>query len=145
MAGSMLVLAGCASSASPFPVPDPRQVARGREVYRVACASCHGPRAEGAPNWQEPDSRGNLPPPPHDDGGHTWRHPDRQLGEIVRRGMRDLFNKTPELTMPPFEDLLDDEEIGAVIAYLKSLWSLQHRSYQEEQNQRPDVPVEPGR
>jgi len=143
---SVMILAGCAGAASPgptvtatpLPLPtlDPGQVARGRQIYLQNCASCHGQNAEGAPNWQQPDARGNLPPPPHDDRGHTWRHSDAQLAAIIRDGMRDPFNKTPELTMPPFKGRLSDEEIAAVIEYFKSLWSPEHRRFQEEQNQR---------
>ncbi len=121
---------------------DPEQVARGREVYLQHCASCHGPNAEGTPNWTQPDTRGNLPPPPHDDSGHTWRHPDAQLADIIRNGMRDPFNQTAELTMPPFTGVLSDEEIAAVIAYFKSLWSPEHRQYQDEQNRRPPMPMQ---
>lgn len=144
---SALVLAGCGGSlpsaaaptptAAPLPTLDPGQAARGRQVYLRHCASCHGPNAEGTRNWQQPDTRGNLPPPPHDDGGHTWRHPNAQLVEIIRGGQRDPFNRTSELTMPPFAGRLSDEEIVAVIAYFESLWSAEHRSFQEEQNRRP--------
>ena len=122
---------------------DPTQIARGRHVYARYCARCHGPNAEGAPNWQQPDARGDMPAPPHDDRGHTWRHSDRQLTEIVRHGLRDPFNKTPELTMPPFGAQLTDAEIRDVIVYFKSLWSPEHRRYQENQNRRPAMP-QPG-
>jgi mono/diheme cytochrome c family protein len=124
--------------ATPMPLatPDAGDVELGRQVYLQNCASCHGANAEGARNWLQPDARGNLPPPPHDDTGHTWRHSDAELAEIIRNGMRDIFNKTPELTMPPFKDRLSNEEIVAVIAYFKSLWSDEHRRFQEEQNRR---------
>ncbi len=125
----------------PLPTLAPGQVVRGRQIYLERCASCHGQRAEGAPNWQQPDARGDLPPPPHDDSGHTWRHSDAQLAEIIRDGLRDPFNKTPELTMPSFKNQLSDEEIQAIIAYFQSLWPPEHRRYQEEQNQRPAMPV----
>ncbi len=106
------------------------------------CASCHGVDAQGAPDWQQPDARGDLPAPPHDDTGHTWRHSDAQLVEIIRGGLRDQFNKTPELTMPPFQaDQLSDQQIRDVIAYFKSLWSPEHRQFQEEQNPRPPIPM----
>lgn len=147
----LALLAGCGAAArpspiaaSPLPALDPGQVARGRQIYLRDCASCHGQRAEGAPNWQRPDARGNLPAPPHNDAGHTWRHPDAQLAEIIRDGTRDPFNKTPALTMPAFGVRLSDEEIAAVIAYFKSLWSPEHRRFQEEQNQRSATPS-PGR
>jgi mono/diheme cytochrome c family protein len=147
------IAAGCSSLPSSNPsvpspvlVPltplDPSQIARGRQVYIQNCARCHGQNAQGAPNWQQPDARGDLPPPPHDDSGHTWRHSDAQLAEIIRNGLRDRFNKTPELTMPSFKDQLTDVEIAAVITYFKSLWSPEHRMYQEEQNQRPPMPTQ---
>lgn len=127
-----------------LPPLDPAEVARGRAVYVQSCASCHGQRAEGARDWKEPDARGNLPPPPHDDTGHTWRHSDKELAEIIRNGWRDPFNKTPELTMPPFKDKLSDEEIRAVMEYFKSLWSEEHRRWQLQESQREAVPS-PGR
>jgi mono/diheme cytochrome c family protein len=148
---ALLVLGGCVApaalspTASPTPAPlptlDSNRVARGRQVYVQQCASCHGQDAEGAPNWEQPDARGDLPPPPHDDSGHTWRHSDAQLAQIIRDGLRDPFNKTPELTMPAFKDRLSDEEIVAVIAYFKSLWSPEHRRFQDEQNRRPPMPL----
>ena len=130
-------------SPTPISVPtlDTGQVSRGREVYAQHCAGCHGANAQGAPNWQQPNARGNLPPPPHDDAGHTWRHSDQQLAQIVRDGLRDQFNKTPELTMPPFEQQLDNRAIDDVIAYFKSLWSTEHRQFQEEQNRRTPIPM----
>src|SRR5205085_4168607 len=87
--GLLLVLAcGPATSAqpaarpSPTPVPVPTldlgQISRGREVFVQHCANCHGTDAHGAPDWQQPDARGDLPAPPHDDAGHTWRHSDAQ-------------------------------------------------------------------
>jgi mono/diheme cytochrome c family protein len=155
VAAALVILAGCSTAARPGPTVPPAtpgalpaldtgQVARGRQVYLLHCASCHGPDAEGALGWQQPDARGNLPPPPHDGSGHTWRHPDAQLAEIIREGQRDPFNSTPELTMPPFNDRLSDEEIAAVIAYFKSLWSPEDRRFQEEQNRRPPMPTPGG-
>jgi len=133
--------AALAPTEVPLPKLDPAQVSLGRDLYLRDCANCHGQNAEGAPNWQQPDDRGNLPAPPHDDSGHTWRHPDAQLADVIRSGLRDPFNKTPELTMPPFDDRLTDEELAAILAYFKTLWSPEHRRFQEEQNQRPPVPA----
>ena len=122
-----------------MPPLDEAQVTRGRQVFVANCAACHGANAQGAPNWRQPDAQGNLPPPPHDDSGHTWRHGDAELTGIILSGLRDPFNKSPDLTMPPFKGRLSDEEIADVIAYFKSLWSPEHRRYQEEQTQRPPM------
>lgn len=154
MAAGLVLMASCSPlalpspTASPPPAPlptlEPSQVARGRQLYGQYCATCHGQRAEGTPNWQQPDARGNLPPPPHDDSGHTWRHSDAQLAAIIRDGLRDPFNKTPEVTMPAFRERLREEEIMALITYFQSLWSPEHRRYQAEQNQRPPMPPSGG-
>jgi len=124
----------------PLPILDPAEVALGRQVYVQHCAACHGPHAEGAPNWKQRGPNGNLLPPPHDDTGHTWRHPDGQLYDIIRYGWRDPFNQTPELTMPPFKDKLSDAEIKAVVTYFKSLWSPEHRQWQWEMSQATPAP-----
>ena len=155
LASAAIVLAGCstgvwpgetapAATVAPVPTLDSGQVEGGRHLYAQYCASCHGWSGEGVPNWQQPDASGNLPPPPHDDAGHTWRHGDAQLVEIIRNGQRDPFNKSPDLTMPPFKDQLSDGDIVALITYFKSLWLPEHRRYQEEQSQRQGTPMSAG-
>lgn len=153
-AAVVATISGCSALATPgppapatpvLPPVDARQAALGRRVYLQSCASCHGQNGQGAPNWQQPDTRGNMPAPPHDDSGHTWRHGDAQLAEIIRDGLRDPFNKTPELTMPPFKDRLNEEEIAAVKTYFKSLWSPEHRIFQEERNQEKGTSRRGGR
>ncbi len=62
---------------------------------------------------------------------------------MTKNGRRDLFNKTPELTMPPFKDRLSNEDIVAVITYFKSLWSEEHRRWQLRESQRDAVPPSP--
>lgn len=145
----LLVLVGCGSATTEpsaastatvvqLPTLDPSQVAEGRQIYLRNCSSCHGENAQGAPNWQQPNARGDLPAPPHDASGHTWRHSDAQLREIIQNGLRDRFNKTPALTMPPFRGRLSDEQIRSLLAYFKSLWTPKERRYQEQLNQRSE-------
>lgn len=127
--GAGAVLAG-KSGAPPL---DPREVEAGRVVYRQHCASCHGIRGEGEPNWEELNARGELPSPPHDAEGHTWKHSDAMLYRMVSEGWRDPFNKTDRLTMPPFRDVLSPEQIRDVITYLKTLWTPEQRQFQWEE------------
>ena len=141
----LLTIASCAAQpATPFtnpqgtpypPVPmiDKAQVKLGRQVYQATCAVCHGPNAEGAPNWTTPDAQGNQLAPPHGDSGHTWHHSDRVLYEMIRDGMHDPLRPNSAFRMPAFGNRLSDTEIRAVIAYFKSLWSPDHREYQWEQ------------
>lgn len=122
--------------------PEPQALEAGRRVYEKHCASCHGARAEGAPNWQQPDAQGQLPAPPHDSQGHTWKHGDGMLYRIVRDGWRDAFNKTERLTMPAFGQTLSPKEIRAVIDYLKTLWTRKQRRFQRKESRREPFPPE---
>ena len=112
----------------------------GRSVYAKHCASCHGVRAEGAPNWEQPDAQGELPAPPHDAEGHTWKHSDAMLYRIVMQGWRDPFNKTKRLTMPGFSGILSPKEVRAVITYLKTLWTPEQRRFQQEESRNQRFP-----
>ena len=114
----------------PLPTLDSSQIARGKQIYQQHCASCHGANAEGAANWKTPDENLNYPPPPHNDDGHTWHHPDRVLYEAIRDGIRDPLRPNQPMRMQPFGDKLSDAEIRAVIAYFKSLWTSEHRKFQ---------------
>ena len=138
----VLGIAGAAPGAAETAAPDPDRIAHGKTVYQQYCASCHGQNAEGQSGWQQPNGRGELPAPPHDATGHTWRHADAELYEMIGKGWRDPFNKTETLTMPGFEGKLSLQEIAAVIAYLKTLWSADQRAYQSEQSQRQPLPPE---
>lgn len=100
---------------------DSRMVELGRTVYATHCAACHGDRMEGQPNWRERRPDGRLPAPPHDASGHTWHHPDRQLFVITKRGVAGVVPGY-QSDMPAYADILSDQQIWAVIAYIKSRW-----------------------
>ena len=105
-----------------FPYTDMAAVAAGADVYAAHCASCHGVELEGQPDWRVPGPNGRLPAPPHDATGHTWHHPDAQLFEIVKYGTAAVVGRGYESDMPGFEDVLSDDDISAVMAYIKSTW-----------------------
>ena len=118
-------------------VPDnPQQVARGKFVYSKYCAACHGAKLEGQPNWQEKLPTGRMPAPPHDASGHTWHHPDSVLFGIAKHGLVPGKYAPPkyESDMPAFAKQLSDDEIWAVLAYIKSTWPDEIRRAQAEVN-----------
>jgi mono/diheme cytochrome c family protein len=111
---------------------DPMLVARGEQLYREHCASCHGIELEGQPGWQRPLPDGGLPAPPHDPDGHTWHHPDRLLFEITKFGGQALAPPEFKSNMPAFGQTLSDAEIWAVLAFIKSRWPEEIRARQAE-------------
>lgn len=65
-----------------------------------------------------------MPAPPHDDAGHTWHHPERALFGITKYGMVPPYAPPGyQSDMPAFQAVLSDEDIRAVLAYIKSHWS----------------------
>jgi mono/diheme cytochrome c family protein len=96
-------------------------VAEGKQVYAAQCAACHGANLEGQPNWQTPLADGSYPAPPHDASGHTWHHNDRYLFETVRYGGQALAPPGMKNGMPAFPQL-SDQQIWAVLSYIKSTW-----------------------
>lgn len=98
------------------------QVALGRTVYAQHCAACHGTNLEGQPNWRRRKPDGRLPAPPHDITGHTWEHPDETLFQVIKFGVQPMVSSDYQTDMPAFGGTLSDEEIWAVIAFIKSRW-----------------------
>ena len=102
---------------------NPERVRLGEKVYGAQCASCHGAKLEGQPNWRQRLPNGRLPAPPHDESGHTWHHPDPVLFAITKNGMVPPYApKDYESDMPAYAGRLSDDEIWAALAYVKSHW-----------------------
>ena len=73
-----------------------------------------------------------MPAPPHDENGHTWHHSDADLFRLIKEGVAAAVGGNYESDMPAFEDVLSDEEILAVLAFIKSAWPERERAYQAE-------------
>ena len=97
-----------AADSGKFPIElTSRRIEAGKLIYSQNCASCHGP-------VQGPAAID--PAPVHGDAGHTWHHPDRLLYQWT-------LDRPPLATiMPAFRGALLDEEVLAVLAYIKSTW-----------------------
>lgn len=109
----------------------PAQIEQGRQVYAANCASCHGAKLEGQPDWKRRLENGRMPAPPHDESGHTWHHADRQIFTITRDGIGAVVPGY-ESDMPVFEGTLSDAEIAAVLSFIKSTWPERERGFQAE-------------
>ena len=106
----LLVLSACepAEPRAPAGFDALEARARGREIFLVHCAICHGEHADG----QGP-RRGSLTPPPASFRDPSWRErttPGRAY-RVVREGLRG----TP---MPGWKPVLDERATWDVVAYL---------------------------
>ncbi len=117
---------------------EPEVVARGQNIYAAQCASCHGSKLEGQADWRERLPNGRLPAPPHDKAGHTWHHPDAQLFELTKRGPAAVVGGNYQSDMPAYAGVLSDEDIVAVLSYIKSTWPDRIRARHDEINERTD-------
>lgn len=133
--GLLLALLACAAllaackdaTLGDDPRADPRDASRlalGAKVYVQHCAACHGAKLEGQPEWRKRLPNGRLPAPPHDETGHTWHHPDDVLFGITKHGLvpGKYAPDGYESDMPGFAKNLSDDEIWAVLAFIKSHW-----------------------
>ena len=110
-------------------------VLSGEGIYQAQCAACHGANLEGQPEWRTRDANGYLPAPPHDESGHTWHHADDLLFEITKYGPAVVIgDDSYQTNMPAYKDVLSDDEIVAVLSYIKHAWPEEQRSWQEEVN-----------
>ena len=116
-------------------MPDTADPERGRALYAANCASCHGDKLQGQPDWQSTKPDGTLPAPPHDDTGHSWHHGDNLLftytklggqAALAQRGVSN-FNSA----MPAFGETLSDAEIWDILAYIESTWPRRVRQIQQ--------------
>jgi len=114
---------------------DPKVLAVGERIYSEQCASCHGDRLQGQPEWRTRGTDGLLPAPPHDAGGHTWHHPDEMLFRITKFGVASIVGDPGYKTsMPAYGGRLSDDEIIAVLSWIKAQWPAQVRQKHDQMN-----------
>jgi len=111
-------------------------IATGATIYSASCAVCHGANLEGQPDWRTPNEDGIYPAPPHNNDGHTWHHTDNVLFDYTSLGGAEALRKSGvegvPSGMPAFGDSLTEDEILAVLAFIKSTWSDRNRAAQQE-------------
>ena len=95
-------------------------LAQGEQFYAQNCQSCHGDAATGV-------GRLTALIPSHGPGGHTWHHADGQIIDIV------LGRFTyPGQEMPSFAGTLTEEQVEAILAYIKLGWNAEMLEFQAD-------------
>ena len=115
------------------PTIDPvdERLADAQYQYNFRCAHCHGYGGEGQieETVQQTINLGYHTVPPHDASGHTWQHPDQVLFEVIKYGVQAPTNL---YTMGAYDTTLTDDQIFAVIDYLKIWWTDEQREWQAQ-------------
>lgn len=96
--------------------------------YQVFCAHCHGYAGEGqavgAPG--ETARLGYQMVPAHDSKGITWKFADPLLFEVIKFGITNPLDHYP---MIGFDLVMTDDEIMALVDYMKFWWTPEQRAY----------------
>jgi len=93
---------------------NPAVMETGRKVYAAQCAMCHG--AEG---------KGNPPayPPLAGNQSITMASPVNSIRMVLNGGYAPGTKKNPRPHgMPPFSHILNDDEVAAVVTYIRVAW-----------------------
>jgi mono/diheme cytochrome c family protein len=107
------------TSASATPQFSTQSLSRGAALYAENCLQCHGPEAQGHPDWQTAGKGEFIAAPPLNGTGNASKRTRAQLIATIKNGAsRD---GTP--AMPAYKDRLTDADIDSIIAWLQTLWS----------------------
>ncbi|MEJ8812818.1 cytochrome c [Variovorax ureilyticus] len=86
----------------------------GRKIYGTQCAVCHGEEGKGHPP-SFPPLAGNQ--------SITMASPVNSIRMVLNGGYAPGTRKNPRPHgMPPFSHILDDEEVAAVVTYIRVAW-----------------------
>jgi mono/diheme cytochrome c family protein len=111
----------------------PEQIERGKHLATVSCAACHSPNGElplsGGKNLAQDTGLplGDLYPPNLTPAGELTGWSDGEILRAIREGVHK--SGRPLLVMPA-QNLrnLSDEDVQAVVAYLRSQPAVQHET-----------------
>lgn len=88
---------------------------RGARLFQEHCAQCHGPEAQGHPDWQNPKV---VAAPPLNGTGNAWKRRKQDMIAIIENGVK----RNDDAVMPAWKGRLSDREIEDIIAWCQALW-----------------------
>jgi len=121
-AAFLLIAGGAAAFALVAHKPAKPDLARAAGIYAANCASCHGDKMQGQPDWRHVNAQGLLPAPPLDGTGHAWRHGNAELLHIMRFSVLDQAGDGYKTDMPAFDGKLSERDLGDLLALIRGSW-----------------------
>ncbi len=104
---------------------EPPQMRRGAEVYEARCADCHGKVGEGALAGEAASGRRAVPPLAGN-RAVTMHRADNAILAVIRGGFPPATAGNPRpYGMPPLGQDLNDDEIAAVVTFIRNSWGNQ--------------------
>lgn len=97
---------------------DLERVARGARLFQENCAQCHGPQAQGHPDWQRARKEGYAAAPPLNGTGTDISLSRERMVEVIRKGAK----RKGVMVMPAWKGRVDDEQITDIISWYQALW-----------------------
>ncbi len=88
---------------------------RGVRLFQEHCAQCHGPEAQGHPDWRNPKV---VAAPPLNGTGNEWRRRKRDMISVIKNGAK----RHGDPVMPGWKGRLTDREIEDIIGWYQALW-----------------------
>lgn len=111
-------LPAVAGAEPPLVPTDQGEPVAGAALYgKYGCINCHGPNGlGGVPNPQSPDKA--IPPLSGADFFSEF-DTDAKIKEIIRTG--SVLGSAPIVSMPHWGGILSDDQLNALVAYIKTL------------------------
>jgi mono/diheme cytochrome c family protein len=128
-AAALLLLGACSKEEDKAAAPgtgmavrqfDPASITRGARLFEEHCAQCHGPQAQGHPDWQTPSDGSFAAAPPLNGTGNDWKRSRVELAATIRNGVRRKSDNVD--VMPAWKGRLSDQDAEDMLNWMQSLW-----------------------
>ncbi|MCB1948905.1 MAG: cytochrome c [Burkholderiales bacterium] len=103
-----------ADTTPPVPISAYHELVKGERLYQIYCQECHGSFGEGVPGIYPPLARNRSV---------IMASPLNSIRSILEGGYPATTTKNPQpYGMPPFQQILQDEEIASLVSYIRNAW-----------------------
>lgn len=120
---AVLIVSGCGKKEPEAPAVKDRadrqfsteSLFRGVRLFQEHCAQCHGPEAQGHPDWRNPRV---AAAPPLNGTGNEWKRRKQDMIATIQNGAK----RNGDPVMPAWKGRLSDQDIEDIMAWFQALW-----------------------